>query len=44
MSAAARTLPMPEEPLDVAPGEDLPVELLELTDAANARKHGSTAA
>ena len=31
MSAAARTLPTPEEPLDVAPGED-PVELLDLAD------------
>ena len=32
MSAAARTLPIPEEPLDVAPREELPVELLELAD------------
>ena len=31
MRAAARTLPTPK-PLDVAPREELPVELLELAD------------
>ena len=32
MSAAARTLPTPKEPLDVAAREQVPVELLELAD------------
>ena len=37
MSAAARTLPTPKSPLDVAPGEELPVELLESWLMASAR-------